>query len=331
MLLSRVSRFSLSTFTIAIFGIAFSIISANSPQSETKKPKDAIKGGIWYDHFYTWELAGKDNVDVQMSHLFLKLEEPLHWTQTWTAHFAGGEFFQTEAISDSVRLAPDGFGQYFATGIYTSTVFDAGKAVDWSAVEWNFTQIPDSLEVQFRTGATPDPDETWMDWMSLVRIPMEYTCVYVWNTNLTECVSNMIGIESSPFIQYRALFNSENPMETVALNDIDLLYGIHPSNGIALSNLIQPADLREWESLLITSTIPLSTTLVFDLLASDGSVLLQDLHTGDSLADIDPLQYPALQLRASFTTDDDSLTPDVDLWGLKWLVLHKQYLPGVIK
>jgi hypothetical protein len=327
----RAFRILIVPIVIGLLGIAITLASAESQQNGVNKPPEVIKGGIWYDHFYNPQLVEGKNIDVQMSHLFLKLDEQLHWVQTWTAHFAEGEFYQTEAISDSVSLAPDGMGQYYITGTYTSTVFDAGRSVDWPSTGWRFSGIPDGLEMRFRTGNTPFPDDTWTEWISPTWSIFESYCVYTYNSNQTECDTNMSGIESSTYIQYSALFNSIDPAKTIALYDIDFLYGTHPYSGTALSILVPPVDLGNWDYLIITSTIPSSTSLVIDVLASDETLLVHDAHSGDSLASIDPHEYPALRLRASFTTTDKSLTPDVDLWGVRWSIMNKLYLPAILR
>ena len=296
------------------------------------KPPDVIQGGEWKDDFWIGQLQEAENVDVQVSHLFLKYKEQLHWTQTWTAHFASGEFWQTEAISDSVRLAWNDLTQtYFATGIYTSTVFNAGKDVDWSTTNWRYSGIPDGLTIQFRTGNTPVPDGTWTDWRIPNRVFMEDYCAYTFNTDETQCYSSLGGINSSRYIQYRGSFNSNNPLKTVSLYDIDFLYGIHNLSGTALSILIPPVDLRTWESVIITSTIPTSTTLIINVVDPNGTVLLPNITNGMSLAGIDPQIYPAIQLRANLTTNDESISPDIDVWGLRWLTVKRFYLPGLFR
>jgi hypothetical protein len=327
----KVLSILLTAFVIALLSTVITLASANSQSGKINKPPEVISGGIWADHFYNPQLVEGKNIDVQMSHLFLKYDEELHWIQTWTAHFAGGEFFQTEAISDSVRLAPDGLGQYFITGTYTSTVFDAGKPVDWASAGWRFSGIPDGLKLEFRTGNTPIPDNTWSEWIHPKWNMFESYCAYTINADETECLNNMSGIDSSEYIQYHAGFNSNDPTKTIALYEIDFLYGTHVYTGTALSIPIPPVDLRTWENLNITSTIPASTTLVLDVLAPDGTVLVPDAHNGDSLASIDAQQYPTIQLRASFTTSDPSHTPDLDLWGVRWSILKKIYLPTIIR
>jgi hypothetical protein len=296
------------------------------------KPPEVIRGGEWSDDFWQGELQEYENVEIQMSHLMLKYTEQAHWIQTWTAHFASGEFFHTEAISDTVRLSWDETHQdYFTSGIYTSTVFYAGKPVDWAYSEWNYSGVPEGVVVEFRTGNTPIPDGTWTVWMMPVKGNFEFMCAYTYPSDITECFNNMGGINSSPYIQYRASFESDHPSETIALYDIDLLYGIHSLSGSALSILIAPVDLREWKSVMMTATIPANSTLTIDLLDSTGSVLIPGVTDGTNLEGIDPTIYPAVQFRASLATTDASISPDVDLWGLKWSIWNRLYLPVLLR
>jgi len=296
----------------------------------TGKPPEEIQGGEWVDHFWTWDLQDAENVDVQASHLILKYTEQFHWTQTWTAHFLSGEFFQTEALSDAVRLAWDESSQsYFTSGVYTSTVFFAGRPVDWASSEWGYSGIPQGVTIEFRTGNTPAPDGSWTNWMIPERGNFEFMCAYT--VDKTDCISNMSGINSSPYIQYRATFESNNPSKTLELYDIDLVYGIHCLSGSARSILIPPIDLRGWNSVVITSTIPANTTLVIDLLDSSGSVILSGVTNGTDLQGIDPNIYPTVQLRASLNTTDESISPDVDLWGLTWFVWERTFLPVLVR
>ena len=95
--------------------------------------------------------------------------------------------------------------------------------------------------------------------------------------------------------------------------------------------IIPPVDLLEWDSIIITSTVPASTKLGIDVLALDGTRLLGGAQNGVSLASIAPHEYPELQLRASFTTTDQLLTPDIDFWGVKWSIIHKLYLAAILR
>lgn len=331
MKVSMVFRILLTAILAGLFASPITPVYSQqySHQAIEDKPPEIFQGGEWSDHFLTdqW-ISEKDNTEWPAGHLLLKLTEHLHWTQTWTVHFAGGEFFQTEAISDSVRLAPNGIGQYFTTGVYTSTVFNAGRPVDWSSSAWTFLGMPDSLILEYRTGNTPNPDNTWTSWGSPRRVIGEFLCVYT-IFGETECATFMSGIESSQYVQYRASFSSNDPAKTIVLYDADLVYGIHPVTGTATSVAVSPVDLSVWKNVIISSSVPVSTTLAIDILAPDGKVLIQNATNGDSLASIDPHEYPAIKLRATFTTADPSLTPDVDMWGLRWSV--KLYLPLILR
>lgn len=324
----------LMTMAFAVALIFSPITQANGYTNRTfesiDKPPEVIQGGEWVDDFWQGQLQQADTIDVQVSHLFLKYSEQLHWIQTWTAHFANGTFWQTESINDSVRLAWNEIDHtYFTTGTYTSVVFDAGKTVDWATSVWRFSGIPDGVALELRTGNTPVPDATWTDWQHPEIMFMEYFCAYTYNSNETECFSNMNGIASSRYIQYRATFSSNDPSKTVAFYEIDFLYGTHYPAGSATSILIPPVDLLDWESVRVVSTVPANTNMVIDVLAPDGSVLLSDVSNGDSLEGIDSHEYPGLQLRVSLSTTDESISPDIDLWGLRWSVLNYIYLPAV--
>jgi len=290
-----------------------------------------IQGGEWRGEFSNWEqLSIANNVEMCWGRLYLKLEEYLNWKQTWTAHFAPGDFLHTEAISDSVRLALiPGSNQYFATGVYTSTVFDAGRPVDWSSANWFHSGTFYAVTLEYQTGNTPVPDSTWSNWTApTIRIG-EFYCSHSASRNQTDCVSNMSGIESSRYIQYRASFNSSDPSSSVALYDINIVYGIHHLTGTATSELIPPIDLQSWKEIFYTSTVPISTSLTIDILSSEGTVLMSNVSSGDSLTGLAPSVYPSIRLQATLTTDDPSHTPEIDVWGVKWFVSSRLYLPIV--
>ena len=92
----NISRVFLILCAILAISISFSNLTVQA--AKTEKPPEVIQGGLWNDHFYNPQFVSGDNIDVQMSKIFLKFDELLHWIQTWTAHFASGDFFQTEAI-----------------------------------------------------------------------------------------------------------------------------------------------------------------------------------------------------------------------------------------
>ncbi len=330
---SKICR-NLQIVVLILFLSGLAIMSNFHPTSASfmvEKPPDEIRGGKWSDDFLTnLSFEGK-NVEATLGHLELKLDESLHWIQTWNYHFMDGEFLHTEAVSDSVRLTHNGEDQYFTTGVYRSIVLNAGKPVDWSSSKWTYSHTPQSLVVEYRTGDTPIPDQSWTGWQTPTIRPGDYMCVYTINSEITECESNLNGISSSQFIQYRLSFDSDSPLHTVALYDIDILYGTHALSGTAWSIIVPPADLSQWESVILTSTVPADTQLTLDILAEDGTLLLHDVEDDTSLLGIDPGQNPSLQLYASFSTTDPSHSPDIDLWGLTWKVKYKIFIPVVLR
>ncbi|MEN6410051.1 MAG: hypothetical protein ABFD44_10125, partial [Anaerolineaceae bacterium] len=167
-------------------------------------------------------------------------------------------------------------------------------------------------------------------WQAPVRGFMETICAYTINSDETQCFTNMKVIDSSRYLQYHASFQSSDSAKTIALYDIDLVYGIHVLTGSALSIPIPPADLLGWKNIAIVSTLPENTTLVIDVVAPDGRVLISDVQNETSLEAIDPNDYPALQLRATLSTSDESITPDIDRWGLTWSVWNRSYLPIIL-
>lgn len=278
-----------------------------------------IQGGEWQEEFYWGELA-------------LKLQDYLNWKQTWDVHFASGDFFQTEAISDSVRLAPTGGpGQYFTTGVYTSTMFDAGRAVDWVAAEWSHSETFYAVALEYRTGNTAVPDLTWSSWVTPTISFGNFSCSHSSQLNITTCNSTLSGVQSSRYIQYRAEFNSGDSNTSVALFDINLVYGIHALTGEFISEPIAPVDLLSWKEAFYTSTVPISTSLIVDILSVNGTVLISNITSGDSLAGIDASTYSSIKLRATLNTTAPSLTPEIEAWGIRWFVGSRFYLPIVLR
>ena len=65
-------------------------------------------------------------------------------------------------------------------------------------------------------------------------------------------------------------------------------------------------------------------------LSLDGTELMSDVASGASLASLDPVQYPALKLRANLASTTAGHSPALDNWQLTWQV-ETIYLPVVIK
>ncbi len=104
--------------------------------------------------------------------------------------------------------------------------------------------------------------------------------------------------------------------------------------GWAVSRPITPtAAIAGWGALTFACTaVPPTTTLTVDVLSVSGTELLTDVVSGTDLTSIDPVQYPALKLRASFSSTVAGETPTLDRWQLTWQVEeHKMYLPLVLE
>jgi hypothetical protein len=103
--------------------------------------------------------------------------------------------------------------------------------------------------------------------------------------------------------------------------------------GTAVSRAITPTiSSMEWGHIYYTRTVPFGTSLVIDLLASDGSLLLDNVASGTRLDTLDPIAHPSLKLRASFETDNLANSPRLDEWTITWQPKHwKLYLPVVLK
>jgi hypothetical protein len=317
---------------VSVFSFGFSKADAQVNTDRLPADKDGppvFRGGLWVDEFYnSMQLSEAENAGADGSRLLLKTLEYLDWTQTWTTHFSSGEFFQTETLADSVRLAHDNTRFYFTTGVYTSTVFDAGKAVDWSAAVWNNSGSPSSVTIEFRTGNIAVPDDTWSLWRTPCGDNLFCLCAYAINGNDTYCTSIMGGMESSRYVQYRATFNSGDTSTTIELFDMRVSYGVHPLSGTATSEIVNPVDLLLWKKLSYTSTVPAGTSLRIDVLAPDGTVLVSNVN---SEYDLSSINQSGLKLRAVFNTSDPSLSPELDLWELEWNAGSFLYFPIVFR
>ncbi len=107
------------------------------------------------------------------------------------------------------------------------------------------------------------------------------------------------------------------------------------TEGSALSWPITPTvPIANWGTVTFSYTLESpAASLTVDVLSSQGKALLTDVISGTSLADIDPDQYPALQLRANLATTTPGETARLDYWRLTWEAAspNNTYLPFVIK
>jgi hypothetical protein len=90
-----------------------------------------------------------------------------------------------------------------------------------------------------------------------------------------------------------------------------------------------------WGTVSYGTTIPGNTALTVDVLSQQGSLLLDNVTSGSSLASIDPTAYPALKLHAELSTGTGGSTPRLLEWSAGWTTtsvwprsLHFMLAPG---
>lgn len=93
-----------------------------------------------------------------------------------------------------------------------------------------------------------------------------------------------------------------------------------PGVGQATSRLIAPAyGLQHWGTVTYTATMngP-STRLTVDVVDVNGNLILSNVSSGQSLADIKVQDHSALRLRAYFTSTVAGATPGLRHWQVTW-------------
>ena len=107
------------------------------------------------------------------------------------------------------------------------------------------------------------------------------------------------------------------------------------TSGRALSIPIARAENSgRWKTVHFSGTTPPGTTLAVDVLAEDGSILLEDLVDGASLATIDPAVHPRLRLALRLASQQVGLTPRLDAWSISRTtssVAPRQFLPVLVR
>lgn len=102
-------------------------------------------------------------------------------------------------------------------------------------------------------------------------------------------------------------------------------------SGIAISLPISPTvAIERWGTLTYRgAAAPPTTTLRIDVLSANGSLIIDDLGSGASLAAIDPRRDPVIRLRARLASQQDGATPSLDSWEVTWQVRARElrYLP----
>jgi hypothetical protein len=195
-------------------------------------------------------------------------------------------------------------GTTYTSGTLLSSLLDTQGAAQWGDIFWTATTPPDtSITLYSRSGNTTDPDDgTWSDWSA------GYTASPA-----------TISTPIAQYLQYRVDLATEDPYVTPILHDVGVEYGRYPLQGSAVSiPVAPPTGFGEWQTVTFNASIPPGTTLTFDVLDSEGNVLLEDVSSGASLTGYPPAQYPVLRLRVNLATSDSAVTPALNDWALTW-------------
>ncbi len=92
-------------------------------------------------------------------------------------------------------------GNYPASGVFTSRVFDQGGPADWEIMSWNSREpVGTSITMEVRYGNTPTPDGSWSSFQSI--------------TNGASVGAN------ARYIQYQATLSTTNNQFTPVLEDV---------------------------------------------------------------------------------------------------------------
>jgi len=226
----------------------------------------------------------------------------------------------------AASLYIDGLTITAGEGVYLSPAFDSlSEKTQWLAVSWNSDLNPDAKGVR-----TP----VQLDW----RIANSTAGFGFSNTTFDTSLAPVLPAieeDSGPipgapimgrYFQYRALFsawdqNAANPPPSKApwpsddgacarfnnmaydgsllprVRQFRVVYG--PDAGQFVSKPITPGRLWRWGRLTYRKDEPSSSRVVCDVLDPAGGILLSNVTSDASLADIDPGRYPAI--RARFT------------------------------
>lgn len=128
-----------------------------------------------------------------------------------------------------------------------------------------------------------------------------------------------------PFLDYSGVAERQN-LRLASGGRLNLAPGF--DHGYAISQPVSPTTaFAGWDEVRYTAAVPAAATLAVDVLAEDGSLLVENVTAGASLAAIDPTQHPRLRLRARLATTQTGVTPYLDTWSLSWRLQVQPALP----
>ena len=100
---------------------------------------------------------------------------------------------------------------------------------------------------------------------------------------------------------------------------VDLFIGLkldYADEGVATSPLISLEPGTLWDRFTAVAGTPDTTTIDFDILNSDGEVIVPNISPGD---DISSVQEATIRLRAVLSTEDVTVTPILKSWKVSWV------------
>ncbi|MFQ6101258.1 MAG: FG-GAP repeat domain-containing protein [Anaerolineae bacterium] len=201
---------------------------------------------------------------------------------------------------------------YATSGVITSTGFDSGEAHVWQQMTWN-ASIPTGTDIALDV-ATSDDGVTWSDWSQVAA------------SSNDGANSASLDVADARFIRYRAtLTASTDHQQTPVLRDIQITGG--RTGGNATSVTITPAALDRWNTITWTAQVAAGQAITVQVLDSSSTLIPDIVLPGNSsgfssspidISDLSVSSYQALKLRAWFSSDDVTTSPDLDDWSVDW-------------
>jgi hypothetical protein len=115
----------------------------------------------------------------------------------------------SSCVSQYAYLRRYSLGAYPTTATYTSDVVNIGGNSGYTTVDFNYTNpasntATNPVQIQFRSGPTATVDGSWT----------------TWQTAITTSGGAITGLGTNPYLQYQAIFTTDDTTVTPVLNDI---------------------------------------------------------------------------------------------------------------
>ena len=203
---------------------------------------------------------------------------------------------------------------YATTGVITSTGFDSGGARVWRQMTWN-ASVPSGTDIALDV-ATSDDGTAWSAWSQVAA------------SSSDGFNSASLDVADARFIRYRATLTvSADHQQTPVLHDVQITGG--RTDGNATSVTITPASLDRWDTITWTAQVAAGQAITVQVLDSSNALIPDGDLPGNSsgfssspvdISGLSVSSYPALRLRAWFSSDSVTTTPSLDDWAVDWFV-----------